>query len=57
MRSRIVTSFPADQVRPDNMFTDHDWVRHNEKALREKYGECYVVVFHEEVIVTGKTYT
>ena len=41
---------------PPNVFTDFDWIRRNEKALLEKYGECSIIVYKEQVLGTGPTY-
>lgn len=41
---------------PSNVFTDFDWIRRNEKALLEKYGECSIIVYKEQVLGTGPTY-
>src|SRR5258708_2736042 len=41
---------------PPNVFTDFDWVRRNEKALLEQYGECSIIVYKEKVIGVGTTY-
>jgi hypothetical protein len=41
---------------PPNVFTDFDWIRRNEKALLEKYGECSIIVYKEQVLGAGPTY-
>ena len=41
---------------PSNVYSDFDWVRRNEQALLDKYGECSIIVFQEQVIGVGKTY-
>mgnify|MGYP001195674178 CR=1 FL=1 len=49
---RIRMSHPYGQT-PPNIFSDHDWVRHHEKELLEKYGECSILVYNEQVVGTG----
>jgi hypothetical protein len=43
---------------PKNVFSDFDWIRRNEKELLEKYGECSIIVYNQQVIGIGigKTY-
>jgi hypothetical protein len=53
--SRIRTYTPHGERSPQHIFTDHDWVREHEAELISQYGECYVIVFHEVVLGTGKT--
>ncbi len=52
---RIRTSRKREEPTPSHIFTDHDWVRNNEEALIEQYGECYMIVYHERVLGVGKT--
>ena len=54
--SRIRLSYSREEVTPANLFTDHDWFRQNQKDLLAKYGECFIVIFHEEVIGVGDSY-
>lgn len=54
--SRIKTSHPADQPTPPNIIHDHEWVRHHESELRERYGESFVVVYNQVVYGVGETY-
>lgn len=56
MSSRIKTTYSRDEKTPVNIFTDHDWFRAHEKELLEKYGECCILIFQEEVIGVGATY-
>ncbi len=53
---RIRVSYSRDEQTPPNLFSDHDWVRRNEKNLLAKYGERCIVVYHETVIGVGDTY-
>ena len=53
---RIKLGYARDEVTPRNIFTDHDWVRHNESALLDQYGERCIVVFQEAVLGVGDTY-
>ena len=41
---------------PKNVFSDFDWIRRNEKELLEKYGECSIIVYKQQVIGVGSTY-
>ncbi|MDQ7025940.1 MAG: hypothetical protein Q9P44_10315 [Anaerolineae bacterium] len=53
--SRIRMTHKYDET-PKNIFSDFDWIRRHEKELLEKYGECSIIVFKQEVIGVGKTY-
>jgi hypothetical protein len=53
---RIKMSHLREEPTPRNIFTDYDWVHRHENELREQYGECWVVVFQEEVLGTGTDY-
>ncbi len=53
---RIRVSYARDEETPPNIFSDHDWVRRNEKALLDQYGERCIVVYKETVIGVGDTY-
>lgn len=55
MTSRINMRHPYGQT-PKNTFTDFDWVRRHEKEVLEKYGECSIIVYNQEVIGVGATY-
>ncbi len=52
---RIRMSDPYGQT-PSNIYSDFDWVRRHEKQLLEKYGECSILVYNQQVIGTGSTY-
>ena len=54
--SRIRLSYARDEETPPNLFTDHDWFRHHQEDLLAKYGECFIVIYHEKVIGVGDTY-
>ncbi len=54
--SHIRVSYTRDEPTPPNIFSDHDWVRRNEKKLLAQYGERCIVVYHERVIGVGDTY-
>src|SRR5258708_40221503 len=41
---------------PPNVYGDFDWIRHHEPELREKYGECSIIVYKHQVIGVGRTY-
>jgi hypothetical protein len=53
--SRIRMSQPLGQT-PPNIFTDFDWIRVHEKELLEKYGECSLIVYKEQILGVGATY-
>ncbi len=42
---------------PPNVFSDFDWIRRHEKALIEKYGERSIIVYQQQVIGVGNTYS
>lgn len=52
---RIRMSHPRGQT-PQNIYSDFEWVRQNEKMLLEQYGECSLIVYQEKVIGVGQTY-
>ena len=52
---RIRMGHAYGEVAP-NTFADFAWIRRNEKALLEKYGECSIIVYKEQVIGVGDTY-
>ncbi len=54
--SRIRLSYSRDEKTPSNIFSDHDWVRRNEKVLLDQYGEQCIVVYNETVLGVGDTY-
>jgi hypothetical protein len=56
MMDRLRLSYTRDEPTPPNIFTDHDWVRRNENALLQKYGERCIVVYQEKVLGVGDTY-
>lgn len=55
-KSRIQMGHPHGQT-PPNVFSDFHWIRLHEKELLEKYGECSIIVYKEQVLGTGPTYT
>ena len=54
--SRIRLSYSRDEETPPNLFTDHAWFRQHQDELLAEYGECFVVIYHEQVIGVGDTY-
>ncbi|MBZ0316606.1 MAG: hypothetical protein K8L91_09320 [Anaerolineae bacterium] len=54
--SRIHLSYSRDEKTPPNIFTDHDWVRHQQAELLAEYGERFIVVYQEQVLGVGDTY-
>ncbi|MBZ0282656.1 MAG: hypothetical protein K8L97_18085 [Anaerolineae bacterium] len=55
MTSRIRMSHQYGET-PPNVFSDFDWIRLHEKELLEKYGECSIIVYKEQVLGVGATY-
>jgi hypothetical protein len=51
----IHQGFPRGQT-PPHVFTDFEWIRRHEAELLAKYGEGSILVFHQRVIGSGKTY-
>lgn len=54
--SRIKTSYQPNEATPKNLFTDHDWFRAHEQELLAQYGDCWLVIYHEEILGVGQTY-
>jgi tetrahydromethanopterin S-methyltransferase subunit H len=54
-QSRIRMGHPYGQT-PDNVYSDFDWIRRHERELLEKYGECSIIVYKQQVIGVGATY-
>jgi hypothetical protein len=52
---RIRTSHRYEDPTPPNIFTDHDWIRDHQEALIAQYGECFMIVYHEQILGTGAT--
>jgi hypothetical protein len=46
---------PPAETSP-SFLDDSDWIRRNQKALLQKYGECSIIVSHHKVIGIGATY-
>jgi hypothetical protein len=41
---------------PPNVYNDFDWIHRNKKELIEKYGECNIIVYKEQVLGVGSSY-
>ena len=54
--SHIKMSYEYGEKIPPNIYTDHDWVREHEHELLEKYGECSILVYKEQIVGVGDTY-
>jgi hypothetical protein len=54
-KPRIRMGHPYGQT-PPNVYSDFDWVHRHEKELLEKYGECSIIVYQQQVLGTGPTY-
>jgi len=52
---RISTGQAPGEHIPKHIITDHDWVRQNQTELLKKYGPCFLIVYHEQVIGSGLT--
>lgn len=52
---RIKFGHPPGQ-KPSHVFSDFDWIHDHEKELLEKYGECSIIVYKEQVIGVGDTW-
>jgi hypothetical protein len=55
MASRIHMGHPYGQT-PQNFYADFEWIRRHEAELLEEYGECSIIVYNGQVLVTGPTY-
>lgn len=51
---RIRTSHAYGEVYP-NVFDDFQWVGEHRNDLLERYGECVMLVYQQQVVGTGKT--
>lgn len=56
MPFELKVTFQRDEPIPDNHLADHQWWRVQFDSLLARYGDCFVVIFNEEVIGTGPTY-
>lgn len=52
---RVKTGHPKGAT-PPNVYSDFEWVKQHEKELLEKYGECSLIVYKEQVIGFGDSY-
>jgi hypothetical protein len=52
--SRIRVGHPYGET-PPNTFVDFDWAKANENQLLERYGECVILVYQQQVIGKGST--
>jgi hypothetical protein len=52
---RIKMGHQRGEVAP-NTFPDFNWIREHEDELLEKYGECSIIVYNQQVIGVGATY-
>jgi tetrahydromethanopterin S-methyltransferase subunit H len=53
--SQIRMGHPYGQT-PPNVYSDFDWIHEHKKELIEKYGECHVIVYQQQVLGVGATY-
>lgn len=51
---RIRMGHPYGET-PPNCFTDYEWVREHERELLDRYGECSIIVYRQQVIGVGET--
>jgi hypothetical protein len=54
--SRIKTWRKYDEPTPSYVYTDRDWVLKHRQELLQKFGECHIVAYHEQVLGYGATY-
>ncbi len=54
-RSRIRTSGPLEERIAPHILKDHDWIHDHRDALIDQYGECYMIVYQQQVLGTGTT--
>lgn len=54
--SRLHLSYARDERTPENIFSDHDWVRGHREELLNQFGERFIVVYQEHVLGVGDTY-
>jgi hypothetical protein len=55
-RSRININPPYDEPIPTHVYSDRDWLMNHKEELIEQYGHCFILVYHERVLGTGKTW-
>jgi hypothetical protein len=53
-RIRITHSY--GEPIPEHVIQDHHWVHEHLNELIEQYGRCYMLVYNEQVLGTGKTW-
>jgi hypothetical protein len=53
--SRIRMGHPYGQT-PPNVYSDFDWIREHKNELIEKYGECSIIVYKQQVLGVGASY-
>ncbi len=42
---------------PSNVYSDFEWIHQHETEVLEKYDECSILVFREQVIGVGAIYS
>jgi hypothetical protein len=54
-QGRIRTGGPLEERIPKHIINDHDWIHQHKDELIQQYGECYMIVHHQQVLSTGKS--
>jgi hypothetical protein len=55
MSVTIKTSYQEHEARPANIAKDAMWISQNRVALYEQYGDCVLLIYHEQVIGKGES--
>lgn len=53
MAVHIKTSYQEHEPRPENIAKDALWLSENRVSLYETYGDCVLLIYHEQVIGKG----
>ena len=55
MSATIKTTYQENEVLPANFTKDAAWIGQNKVKLFEEYGDCVLLVYHEQIIGHGAT--
>ena len=55
MAVTVKTSYQEHEPRPENIAKDALWTSQNRIALYEQYGDCVLLIYHEQVIGKGES--
>lgn len=53
---RLRTGGPAGEPIPRQIIEDHEWVQDHRDELIEQYGQCYLIVYKQQVLGIGRTH-